>query len=71
MTLYARVEEVAIRDFEFLRLISKDNLHSIVSKVEKAVLDFEGLDAKEGFIHQCLMEETSHLVSKGLLLERT
>ena len=31
MTLYARVEEVAVRDFEMLRLISKDNLHYLVS----------------------------------------
>lgn len=70
MTLYARVEEVAVRDFEMLRLISKDSLHHIVDKVEKRIIDIEGLDAKEGLIYQTMLEEVAHLISKGLLLQQ-
>ena len=70
MTLYARIEEVAVRDFEMLRLISKDNLHHIVDKVEKRIIDIEGLDAKEGLIYQTMLEEVAHLISKGLLLQQ-
>ena len=61
MTLYARVEEVAVRDFEMLRLISKDNLHYLVSKVEQRVLDTEGIDSKEGYIYQTMLEEVAHV----------
>ena len=57
MTLYGRTEEVALRDFEMLRLISADNLHYIVNKVEQRVLDTEGIDAKEGYIYQTMLEE--------------
>jgi hypothetical protein len=70
MTLYARIEEVAVRDFEMLRLISKDSLHHIVDKVEKRIIDIEGLDAKEGLIYQTMLEEVAHLISKGLLLQQ-
>ena len=57
MTLYGRVQEVAVRDFEFLRLLSEGSL------------DTEGEDSKEGYIYQCIMEEVAHLTTKGLLLE--
>ena len=70
MSLYGRIEEVAVRDFEFLRMLSKDNLDRVVSKFERTVMDFEGVEAKEGFIYQCIMEEVAHLTSKGLLLEQ-
>ena len=70
MTLYARIEEVAVRDFEMLRLISKDNLHHIVDKVEKRIIDIEGLDAKEGLIYQTMLEEVAHIFVKGLILDK-
>tara|TARA_X000001382_G_C3089725_1_gene153168 strand:+ start:286 stop:501 length:216 start_codon:yes stop_codon:yes gene_type:complete len=70
MTLYARVEEVAVRDFEMLRLISKDNLHYLVSKVEQRVLDTEGIDSKEGYIYQIMLEEVAHIFVKGLILDK-
>jgi hypothetical protein len=70
MTLYARVEEVAVRDFEMLRLISKDNLHYLVSKVEQRVLDTEGIDSKEGYIYQTMLEEVAHIFVKGLILDK-
>ena len=66
MTLYGRTEEVALRDFEMLRLISADNLHYIVNKVEQRVLDTEGIDAKEGYIYQTMLEEVAHIFVKGL-----
>ena len=69
MSLYSRIEEVAVRDFEFLRMLSKESLDVLVDKVFKHVRDYEGEDSKEGFIHQCIMEEVAHLVAKGLLLE--
>jgi hypothetical protein len=52
-----------------LRLLSKESLDVLVDKVFKHVRDYEGEDSKEGFIHQCIMEEVAHLVAKGLLLE--
>ena len=70
MTLYARIEEVAVRDFEMLRLISKDNLHYLVSKVEQRVLDTEGIDSKEGYIYQIMLEEVAHVFVKGLILDK-
>jgi hypothetical protein len=70
MTLYARVEEVAVRDFEMLRLISADNLHYLVSKVEQRVLDTEGIDSKEGYIYQTMLEEVAHIFVKGLILDK-
>lgn len=70
MTLYGRTEEVALRDFEMLRLISADNLHYIVSKVEQRVLDTEGIDAKEGYIYQTMLEEVAHVFVKGLILDK-
>ena len=70
MTLYARVEEVAVRDFEILRLISADNLHYLVSKVEQRVLDTEGIDSKEGYIYQTMLEEVAHIFVKGLILDK-
>jgi hypothetical protein len=70
MTLYARVEEVAVRDFEMLRMISKDNLHYLVSKVEQRVLDTEGIDSKEGYIYQTMLEEVAHIFVKGLILDK-
>ena len=70
MSLYGRIEEVAVRDFEFLRMLSKDSLDRVVSNVERTVMDFEGVDAKEGFIYQTLMEEVAHLLNKGLLLQQ-
>lgn len=70
MTLYARVEEVAVRDFEMLRMISKDNLHYLVSKVEQRVLDTEGIDSKEGYIYQIMLEEVAHVFVKGLILDK-
>ena len=70
MTLYARTEEVALRDFEMLRLISADNLHYIVNKVEQRVLDTEGIDAKEGYIYQTMLEEVAHIFVKGLILDK-
>ena len=70
MTLYARIEEVAVRDFEMLRLISKDSLHYIVDKVEKRIIDIEGLDAKEGLIYQTMLEEVSHIFFKGLIFDK-
>tara|TARA_A100000172_G_C2953613_1_gene79909 strand:+ start:286 stop:501 length:216 start_codon:yes stop_codon:yes gene_type:complete len=70
MTLYARVEEVAVRDFEILRLISADNLHYLVSKVEQRVLDTEGIDSKEGYIYQTMLEEVAHVFVKGLILDK-
>jgi hypothetical protein len=70
MTLYARVEEVAVRDFEMLRLISADNLHYLVSKVEQRVLDTEGIDSKEGYIYQTMLEEVAHVFVKGLILDK-
>jgi len=69
MSLYTRIEDVAVRDFEFLRLLSKESLDVLVDKVFKHVRDYEGEDSKEGFIYQCIMEEVAHLVAKGLLLE--
>tara|TARA_R100001443_G_scaffold117280_1_gene141064 strand:+ start:785 stop:1000 length:216 start_codon:yes stop_codon:yes gene_type:complete len=70
MTLYGRTEEVALRDFEMLRLISADSLHYIVNKVEQRVLDTEGIDAKEGYIYQTMLEEVSHIFVKGLILDK-
>ena len=70
MTLYARVEEVAVRDFEMLRLISADNLHYLVSKVEQRGLDTEGIDSKEGYIYQIMLEEVAHVFVKGLILDK-
>ena len=70
MTLYGRVQEVAVRDFEFLRLISDTSLDMLVTKVTEYLKNFEGEDSKEGLIYQCLMEEVAHLISKGLLLEQ-
>ena len=70
MTLYARIEEVAVRDFEMLRLISKDSLHHIVDKVEKRIIDIEGLDAKEGLIYQTMLEQVAHIFVKGLILDK-
>jgi len=52
-----------------LRLLSKESLDVLVDKVFAHVRDYEGEDSKEGFIHQCIMEEVAHLVAKGLLLE--
>ena len=69
MSLYSRIEEVAVRDFEFLRMLSKESLDVLVDKVFAHVRDYEGVDSKEGFIYQCIMEEVAHLVAKGLLLE--
>ena len=69
MSLYTRIEDVAVRDFEFLRLLSKESLDVLVDKVFAHVRDYEGEDSKEGFIHQCIMEEVAHLLAKGLLLE--
>ena len=69
MSLYTRIENVAVRDFEFLRLLSKESLDVLVDKVFAHVRDYEGEDSKEGFIYQCIMEEVAHLVAKGLLLE--
>ncbi len=70
MTLYARIEEVALRDFELLRLVSADNLHYLVNKVEQRVLDTEGIDAKEGYIYQTMLEEVAHIFVKGLILDK-
>ena len=69
MTLYGRVQEVAVRDFEFLRLLSEGSLDMLVTKVTEHLKNYEGEDSKEGFIYQCIMEEVAHLTSKGLLLE--
>ena len=69
MTLYKRVQEVAVRDFEFLRLLSEGSLDMLVTKVTNEVKNTEGEDSKEGYIYQCIMEEVAHLTSKGLLLE--
>ena len=69
MSLYSRIEEVAVRDFEFLRMLPKERLDMLVDKVFAHVRDYEGEDSKEGFIYQCIMEEVAHLVAKGLLLE--
>ena len=69
MSLYSRIENVAVRDFEFLRMLSKERLDMLVDKVYAIVRDYEGIDSKEGFIYQCIMEEVAHLVAKGLLLE--
>ena len=69
MSLYTRIENVAVRDFEFLRMLSKERLDMLVDKVYAIVRDYEGVDSKEGFIYQCIMEEVAHLVAKGLLLE--
>ena len=70
MSLYTRIEDVAVRDFEFLRMLSKERLDMLVDKVYAIVRDYEGVDSKEGFIYQCIMEEVAHLVAKGLLLEQ-
>ena len=70
MTLYGRVQEVAVRDFEFLRLLSEGSLDTLVTKVTEHVKNYEGENSKEGFIYQCIMEEVAHLTSKGLLLEQ-
>ena len=69
MTLYGRVQEVAVRDFEFLRLLSESGLDMLVTNVTEHVKNYEGEDSKESFIYQCIMEEVAHLTSKGLLLE--
>ena len=69
MSLYSRIEEVAVRDFEFLRMLSKESLDILVNKVFAIVRDYEGVDSKEGFIYQCITEEVTYLVAKGLLLE--
>ena len=69
MSLYSRIEEIAVRDFEDLRMLSKERLDMLVDKVYAIVRDYEGVDSKEGFIYQCIMEEVAHLVAKGLLLE--
>ena len=69
MTLYGRVQEVAVRDFEFLRFISDTSLDMLVTKVTEHLKNYEGEDCKEGFIYQCIMEEVAHLTTKGLLLE--
>ena len=70
MTLYGRIDEVALRDFEILRLVSSDNIIYLVSKIEKRVLDTEGIKAKEGYIYQLLLEEVAHIFVKGLLLDK-
>ena len=41
MTLYGRVQEIAVRDFEFLRLISDTSLDMLVTKVTEYVKNFE------------------------------
>ena len=70
MTLYGRVQEIAVRDFEFLRLLSEGSLDMLITKVTNEVKNTEGEDSKEGFISQWIMEEVAHLTSKGLLLEQ-
>mgnify|MGYP003125756330 CR=1 FL=1 len=70
MSLYSRIEDVAVRDFEFLRMLSKESLDVLIDKVFYLVKSFEGENSRDEFIHQCIMEEVAHLVAKGLLLER-
>ena len=69
MSLYTRIEDIALRDFEFLRLLSKQRIDLIVDRVWTVVKGYEGVESKDGFIHQCIMEELAHLIAKGLLLE--
>ena len=49
---------------------SSDNISYLVSKIEKRVLDTEGIKAKEGYIYQLLLEEVAHIFVKGLLLDK-
>ena len=51
MTLYGRVQEVCVRDFEFLRLISEGSLDVLVTKVTEQVRNSEGEESKEGYIY--------------------
>ena len=69
MNLYIKVQDVALRDFEFLRLISDSSLDVLVTKVTDYIKYSEGEDCKEEFINLCITEQVAHLVSKGLLLE--
>jgi len=69
MSLYTRIQDIALRDFEFLRILSGETLDALIDKVFNLVKNFEGEESRDQFIHQCIMEEVAHLVAKGLLLE--
>ena len=69
MSLYTRIQDIALRDFEFLRILSGETLDALIDKVFSLVKSFEGEESRDEFIHQCIMEEVAHLVVKGLLLE--
>ena len=47
MSLYTRIQDIALRDFEFLRILSGETLDALIDKVFSLVKSFEGEESRD------------------------
>ena len=70
MSIYKRVEEILMRDYEVVRLLTHETINIIIYSVMEELRDYEDVECTDQFIHQMIGETIRKLIAKGVENER-
>tara|TARA_B100001250_G_C19812620_1_gene796496 strand:+ start:403 stop:633 length:231 start_codon:yes stop_codon:yes gene_type:complete len=70
MSLYSKVQDSLVRDYEVVRLLTDDTLDEITKLTIEELKGYEGEESSDQFIHQVIGEIIRKLIAKGVEHER-
>ena len=70
MSLYSKVQDSLVRDYEVVRLLTDDTLDKITNLTIEELKGYEGEESSDQFIHQVIGEIIRKLIAKGVEHER-
>ena len=70
MSLYSKVQDSLVRDYEVVRLLTNDTLDEITKLTIEELKGYEGEESSDQFIHQVIGEVIRKLIAKGVEHER-
>ena len=70
MSIYKRVEEILMRDYEVVRLLTHETINIIIYSVMEELKGYEDVECTDQFIHQMTGETIRKLIAKGVENER-
>jgi len=70
MSIYKKVEESLVRDYEVVRALTNETLDEITYMVNVELSKYEKYQCTNQFIHQIIGETLTRLIAKGVEHER-
>ena len=70
MSLYSKVQDSLVRDYEVVRLLTDDTLDEITKLTIEELKGYEEEESSDQFIHQVIGEIIRKLIAKGVEHER-